>query len=700
MWKKNVNIVLVGLEPPGSENLAIRVLAKEACQAGFEARVSPIRSLENSSDAIQVALKLNPGVIGFSLQDSVSAIRTLPLALLARKKGFKGVIVCGGPFATLQTDWVLSRAPGVDAVIRHAGERPLVDLLCALRAGEDPSDVPGMVTRDGPNKKAAPELAQPSAWRPLRGPRPEIMGVPTAEILSSIGCKERCDYCTHAAVSSIAVREYREAGVSKEALQESGLGRTVQRPMDDLVGEISELYHEHGVRYFQFVDENPIPAIEADALGRITRMKEMFAKRKVEKIAFSMLLRGAELTTPVIDALADLGMVRTLIGIESGTLTGLESLGRTGSVEKGKNALERLGEHKVVSMFNSLMIHPSSTLESIRAEIEFLGTVGHALFETVEAAPFTGTALNARMKRQNRLQGGVLLPVFTSEDKALERFRMLRNRLRVQALGAYTPAFRAHDLLLSAAVLRRVGGQPAALRIESRTRELVLRINKSRLDALRSLIDAAEENFYASDIIRRYEIVFGDYVKQLMELSDELVAMAGPGARLSRHCRNFAATAALVFALSGTQGCGLTDASEPESGQAGDTDTDADTDTDSDSDTDSDTDTDSDSDSDAGDGECSESETDEDMDELTGLIQQNCVTDGEDEQAEVHIALDENGGVETIEITTSQEEPPAENPDWVEEIVECFNELLKDEVFPCLAGEDLDIWLRDWGTPV
>lgn len=696
---KKMDVVLVGFEPRGSENLALRVIAQAALDAGLDADVMPLASIEEAPRVLERAIERAPLALGFTLQDSVSAIRTLPLTNLARRRGYSGFIVCGGPFATLQTNWVLEHAPAVDGVVRHAGETPVVELIDALRHGRNSLTVPGLVTRDGGNCLHTAASAQPSAWRPLRGARPEILGIPTAEVIASLGCRERCDYCTHAAVASLAMRELGDAGVSPEELRRSGLGRTVRRPVTDLADELAQLYHDSGVRYFQVIDENPIPEQESAALAWIDELRSALQRRRVGTAAFSFLTRGAALTAPIIDALVELGLVRTLIGIESGTALGLRSLGRRGNAGAGLAALRHLDERGVLSMFNSLMIHPDSTLDSVRIELEFLSSVGHAMFETVEAAPFTGTQLHARMGQEGRLFGGSLLPMFDSGDPALERFRVLRSRLRFEALGSYTPTFRAHDVWLSAAILARCGKSSDAQTIASEVRTLVAEINASRLAVLHELVQAAQTGHGGSSIIELARQRFSSQQSRLLQLADRLRCLGQPGGSLSRHCRNFAAAASLVFALASAPACHRVSSDEEADSGAdsltGNPDTsprDTGTSTGSASeDWGTDFSTDSDSDSQP----CEPAE----MEQLQRLLEENCRQE-EEQEVEVKISIGPDGSVQSVEIMTQEEQETGQEPSWVREMEDCYLELLEEESFPCLSGQDVSFWIRDWGTPV
>jgi radical SAM superfamily enzyme YgiQ (UPF0313 family) len=675
-----LDLTMVGYEPAGSENLSLRLVAGAAVRAGFSAAVETAPSLEGMDRCMERAVRGRPRVLGLSLQDGPGAVHALALARLARKRGYEGRIVCGGSLATLRPRWVLEHAPAVDCVIRFQGEEPLIALLGALAAGGDLRDVPSLVTR-GFETPPLPRAPAPN-WIPLRGERPRIMGVPTAEVISGRGCAHRCDYCTHAARSALVVRECRDAGVSAEALRASGLGRPARRDPDDLADEMGALYHGHGVRLFDFVDEHPVPEPEPDALEWASSLKERFAARRMGPVAVSLMTRADALTPAVADALAKLGLLRTFAGVESGSGAGLSALGRPGDAGLATRGVGLLAERGIVTLFNSIILHPDSTVAAIRDELSFLATVKGALFETVQVRPFAGTALHARMAAEGRLGPGDVLPSFRGADPAVERFHGLLARLQTRALGRYSPAFRAADLLLSARVARRFGGgrqgPPGLIR---RLEALADAVNGARVEALGSLLERAAGDLGADDVVARSAARFDAIHRELDRAAREL---AGDGLDLARHYRNLAAAAALVFTVAGAPACNL-------GAETGD-DTDI-ADTDADSDTDTDADTDSDADTDTSTTDCDSDEYSEQRMQLSDLVWGNCGFADAFWEA-VIITLDAQGKVESVDLDYS-----GTDEQYVQEIVDCYTELLAGSVFPCLAGEELWFYPTIPGVP-
>ena len=88
-----IDIALIGYEPPGSENLSLRLLAATVDAAGHRAAVLPITDIDRAAKMIADAVRLAPRAIGLSLQDPEHALHSLALAGLARRRGFDGYIV-------------------------------------------------------------------------------------------------------------------------------------------------------------------------------------------------------------------------------------------------------------------------------------------------------------------------------------------------------------------------------------------------------------------------------------------------------------------------------------------------------------------------------------------------------------------------------------------------------------------------------
>src|SRR5215510_2086270 len=153
-----MDLALVGLVVPGIENASLDVLVEAVREAKMSACVVPFSGWPDLETAIEDVLHLQPRVCGVSLQTSESVLAVLSFTRVLRNRGYRGRIVCGGHFATLNARDILSAPTGVDIVVRFAGEEALLGILQGAQEDEQLAALPGVVFRskDGTLRTGAP----------------------------------------------------------------------------------------------------------------------------------------------------------------------------------------------------------------------------------------------------------------------------------------------------------------------------------------------------------------------------------------------------------------------------------------------------------------------------------------------------------------------------------------------------------------
>jgi radical SAM superfamily enzyme YgiQ (UPF0313 family) len=124
-----VDGILVGVTLPGAENHTLAVLREAATRAGLDVRPRAFTGWADIHEIVTEVLRVRPRLVGVSIQTTEAAIVSLVLLCSLRRAGFDGWLVCGGHFSTLNAAEILDSAPAVDAVVRLAGERALVELI-------------------------------------------------------------------------------------------------------------------------------------------------------------------------------------------------------------------------------------------------------------------------------------------------------------------------------------------------------------------------------------------------------------------------------------------------------------------------------------------------------------------------------------------------------------------------------------------
>ena len=488
-----LEVVLVGRRLPDNENLGLGYLLAALRRAGLRGEVLRLNDLRDVEAAWTRIREARPAVVGISLPDGGSAFLPLGFGELLRRRGYRGHVTAGGPFATLARSWLLERHAWLDSVVRFAGEVPLVRLVEALAEGEAALErVPGLTTRRGDGAPSPVLDAQPMELTPERAELPHVLGHPMVHIAATRGCPGRCAYCGPAALQSLEWSEGRASGASAECLRAAGVGGTRRRDLGAVCDEMAALWHERNVRYFYFVDEHVLPHAEEEALGFLERWGTELRRRRVGELGIGCMLRGDLLTPAVSRAFREVGLVRCYVGIELVTREERRRFGRPGSAERAATSVRDLDALGVAVISNVMLVHPYSTPDTIRAGIEYLAELRDANFETTDMRAFHGTRLWATLRDEGRLEGNPLRYGYRHLDARAARFCELLVLLRAEAFGDYSTSFRQHDLALAVALGRRLHPGSIGPALAEAVRSCGARLNTVRLRALREALGLAE----------------------------------------------------------------------------------------------------------------------------------------------------------------------------------------------------------------
>jgi hypothetical protein len=171
-----------------------------------------------------------------------------------------------------------------------------------------------------------------------------------------------------------------------------------------LVAEIETLY-QRGARLFLFDDEQFLPPAGA-RLGRVESLADHLERCGLD-IAFTIKCRADDVDEALFRRLKAMGLIRVYLGLESGCQASLDVLGKAVTPDRNTRALATLAELGIVADFRCLLFHPWSTLDTIRADLEFLGgalpyVLTPLTFHEVECYPGTPLAKQLRASGRDR----------------------------------------------------------------------------------------------------------------------------------------------------------------------------------------------------------------------------------------------------------------------------------------------------------
>jgi radical SAM superfamily enzyme YgiQ (UPF0313 family) len=508
-------IVLVGREQAGAENLGMRYVAAALEQAGYRVRILSLSSPKAIDAVAREVMRLAPPVLGLAISDVVAVVDLLVLANLLRKRGYRGHITSGGALATLVRDQLLARHPEIDSVVRHAGEVPMVELCRRVLAGRSVHGVPGVTTRDGDGAPALPEA--PDRWlRPLRHePMDEVLGLRVAQIVGSRGCLGSCGYCSSTSLRKDALEEARRSGLPLAQAKQRGIGGRQRRSPEDLADEAAELFSKHGVRVFQLLDDNVVGGDAGASLSWLRELVAALAERGVRDTAWSMMIDPGSVTEPMLDAMDDLGVVRVLIGVEALTNAGLRRLGRAGSSQDVENAIDRLRQRGIAVVFNCIAVHPQATAASIQSELEALAHIQGAHVDVNPMLVYPQSAVQKWLSSHDKGRGGMLGYLYDAADPAATRFAALLVRIAIEAQEWYAAGKSAYDLATLVSIADRLQLAPRVAELKTDVEDLVTRVGRVRLAALRSLLAVASAELSDADRWQAFRALVLDLRREL-----------------------------------------------------------------------------------------------------------------------------------------------------------------------------------------
>jgi hypothetical protein len=483
-----VDVLLI--EDLSQQRLPARTLAAVLQQAGLRTRLVHFGSDpgQNAAGAvIRLAERERPRLVISSILFAHRVPEHLALITALRRAGVRAHFTMAGPLPSFAFAELLAACPALNSVLRGEAEASVVQLATSLGDPARWQAVPGLAYRS-PAPRANPLPKPLPSLDDLPFPvhddgLPTRLGYGFATVEGSRGCYHACTFCLPCAF-------YRAGGGPHYRL----------RSPAHLVDEIEALYRR-GTRLFLCDDEQFLPPGPTRE-ERVAALGHELQRRRL-RIAFTIKCRADDVDAALFRRLKEMGLLRVYVGIESGCQASLDLLGKGITAQRNAEALAVLDGLDIVADFRSLLFHPWSTLETVRADIGFLhDAVPYVAtcFSFHEVEVYPGTPLADRLRTEGRGEGDPWPLPYTLTDPRAELLRRL-NRLvfgpsgtHAGIQGLFTQAW--YDLLLQ----RRF--QPAQFE-EGKARKLkalAADVNAQSLHVWREMLAfAGEGDIYDAD---------------------------------------------------------------------------------------------------------------------------------------------------------------------------------------------------------
>lgn len=407
--------LLVGAED--EENLAIRYLAAELQRSGNQVKIAGCSQYPMFKNVLDELKSFNPDMVAVSIAFQSLATMFCDLIQEMKKIDPNIHITVGGHFPTFEYQKLLDYDT-IDSVIRFEGEKSISMLLEAIVKDDDQDNhlekIPNLVYKDENTGNIIenhlntffPDLD--SLAFPLRNKKvQERLGEKFATLVTSRGCfHSKCSYCCIGAFHS-----------PKEG------DKYALRSPENVACEMGKLYHEKGVRLFQFHDDNFHLPTKEDSLKRLMSLKSAIRAEGIptEDIALLIKTRPDAINQEILTTLNDLGVVGVFLGVENASPSGLNALGRGSSPEEINMALELLEDYDMAVTFNLLIFHPRAILDEINQNIYFMKENLDLAFDFGRAEIVAGSPLEKLVIRKKLLSGQWPNWDYKIEDNAVEK---------------------------------------------------------------------------------------------------------------------------------------------------------------------------------------------------------------------------------------------------------------------------------------
>ncbi len=405
-----MKVALIGAEL--EENLGLRYMASSLEKQYHQVEIIPFNCDDDTDSVVRSVTAFQPAIAGLSMVFTGRAREFCRLADALRAGGYSGHVIAGGHFASLNSVWLLNTFPAFDSVGLGEGE----ELMCRLADSLDHLDqVSGICYRTNDGKVVTnPSTGNPDRLDDLPFPKRttfhSYFDKPIASILTSRGCWRDCAFCSINAW-------YKQGGGKKFRI----------RSVENILEEMKLLYFEHGVRIFNFQDDNFFLPNPQKAVKRFEALRDGLRQAGVDQIAIAVKARPDSITRESIAVLDSLGLFRVFLGVENASQRGLNNLNRKSNVAEVLNALSILNDFDVHIAYNLLMFEPDTVLDDILINLRFIERHTENPFNFCRAEAYAGTGLEKKLRSEGRLLGDAFGFDYRLKDPRSEAFHQMAN---------------------------------------------------------------------------------------------------------------------------------------------------------------------------------------------------------------------------------------------------------------------------------
>jgi anaerobic magnesium-protoporphyrin IX monomethyl ester cyclase len=346
-------------------------------RAGHKVRIIDMEAELLDMDTLgKVVMTEKPDVVGVTCMTPLYRKACDIMDLVKRMdSGIKTLI--GGPHPTSLPVETAMDCKSADFVVVGEAEETIVELLRHIGSGNGMSTLRGIVYRKNGKPIATPRRplikdldSIPFPARHLIKQKEYLWSVPgrgimpVSSMMTTRGCPFQCVFCSQRVIFGETVR-YRSNG--------------------NVMEEIREVYHKHGIKHLIFDD---------DTLGinreRTMEFCDMLIEEKMD-MTWEGMTRVNVVSRELLKKMHDAGLNRLSYGVESGDQNILNLAKKGTTLAQIRKAYELADSVGIETRMSIILGLPGETKESVRRTINFMKSLNCKQAYVNIGTPFPGT---------------------------------------------------------------------------------------------------------------------------------------------------------------------------------------------------------------------------------------------------------------------------------------------------------------------
>ena len=348
---------------------------------GFEVHVVDCHAREMGPDRFRsIVRRLRPRFVGISVL-SAHYVPANYIAQIAKEEVPDTVVIAGGVHSEAHPEQMLQN-PHIDAVSRGDGEMLMTEVVRGVSF--DKIDGLSYRTNGGVHHNPPRPVEMDLDRYPLPAyhlidfdhyfpPVASYKALPAMNVLMTRGCPGKCTFCNSA---NTVLRS---------------------RSVDKLVELIKHLRYDYGIKQIYFYDDTFTANKKA--------VKEFCSRMIAEKIDVRWIcyVRGDMFNEEAAQMLSEAGCHQVLIGIESGSRTLMQAIGKAIQHDVYKRTVDLAHKHNIEVRGSFIIGHVDETEQTMRETLQFAIDLDIDLFQLAIMTPYPGTQMYQKFKREGRL---------------------------------------------------------------------------------------------------------------------------------------------------------------------------------------------------------------------------------------------------------------------------------------------------------